>query len=270
MSGFQELLTDIIGITDPFRSYCQYIKMKRKDDGDLMAVIDGRDNAIQITAKAKKEIPEFQTQACLGSLPYLKQVLDSSFMRGTDAKNTKIDLTVGKSSNGASNMLKSIDFTTKRLTVKYNATDPFIGDINKKTRPVIATDWPVTFSITDEMLSNFEDVVRIHTSAPKINPKHADVFTLVYQEDSVSAQFGDTTHQVSAVLADGVTSSATKISTLLPISIVRAMFKIKANQVAFLAEKAVKIEFDTSEAVYSIIAPGKLISTPKSGGTVNA
>lgn len=256
---FKQFLADVLASVDPFKDVVTHIYLRRRKDGTegVEAAAQPRDGSIKISAVSVKPIEEFQNVACLGNLPYLRAVLQSSYLK----KEPTLDLNYDVDSQGKGEALRHINFKgTKGFKTHYQATDPYIDKLGR-VKPVVIDYWPVAFFINAEVIKNFDEIIKIHASAPKIGTSLDDVFYLVYEGGKVEGIFGDQGSQSSVVLSDiaEAESDVDKVTTLLSISRLRSILKQigKGEAMAHLCPTALKIDTGTEHAKYQFVLQGK-------------
>ena len=242
---FRDLLTDLLNAVDPFRDTITHILMRRSDNG-VEAAARSRDNAIYIKAVAKKSIEDYDHIACFGKLPYLKTILNSNYIKGKS--KFKIDLKYDIATDDKTTALRTVKFSGGGMTAFYTPTDPFVNKLNNVKIPTVST-WPVLFGINADVINHFEQLFKIHSSAPRVGSDRDDVFQLAYSNGEILALFGEKGHQSQVVLTTEAetTTEIDKLSALFSITHFRAIMKFmgKAGGVAYFADKFLKIEMAT-------------------------
>lgn len=249
---FRDLLTDLLEAVDPFRDTITHILMRRKDNV-VEAAARSRENSISIQAVAKKPVADYENIACLGKLPYLKTILNSDYIKGKSKKFT-IDLKYDIATDNKTTALRTIKFSGGNMTAFYTPTDPFVNKLNNLPIPKI-TKWPVLFGIDATVINHFEQLFKIHQSAPRAGGDRDDIFQLAYNDGEVLALFGDKGHQSQVVLTTeaGTTEEIDKLSAMFSISHFRSILKFmgKKGGIAYFADKCLKIELETNNAEYA-------------------
>ncbi len=257
-------MVDILTHVEPFRDSIPNLLMRKNTDGSITAVAKARDGNIALIVESKHEIPELEHNACFGSLSYLRSILKSAYFngKGKGATGMIIDMEFAISSNGKSEALKAIQFTTKsgKFEAFYRATDPFVNNLNKVKLPTIDT-WDADFIIGQDEIKGFGEVLKIHKTAPKIGGDRDDIFKLTIDDGVVQATFGDKGHHSSVTLGDNVdiVTDVPGINSLFSISKIEAMFKLigKGEAQCSVAKKAFRIQIETAWCTYSIVTVAK-------------
>jgi len=248
---FRDLLTDLLEAVDPFRDTITHILLRRSDNG-VEAAARSRENAIPIQAVAKKPVSEYDHIACLGKLQYLKTILSSDYIKGK--KDFTIDLKYATATDSKTVALRSVEFTGGGMKAFYTPTDPFVNKLNNLPIPVIKK-WPVLFGIDGKVIKHFEQLFKIHQSAPRAGGDRDDIFQLAYNEGQILALFGDKGHQSQVILTSeaGTTEEIDKLSALFSISHLRSILKFMGNKggIAYFADKCLKVEMETDNAEYA-------------------
>ena len=253
----QTFLVDLLGAIDPFKDVITHV-MIREEDGGIKAAAKARDGSISLQAKSKGEIPEFTEKACLGSLPYLRGALMSTYMKDGDLK-----LTYGKSSNGSDEVLRSIKLTgASGFNVFYQAVDPFINQLNRIKLPT-TLNWPVAFAIDEEFIGHFGEITRFSALAPKAGTERDDIFQLVHTEAGIEGIFGDKHHQSNVALSATVeaNSRTEKTNAYFSISKFKAILRFvgKGAAIGYLSDKAVRVDTETAQAEYQFVTASKKV-----------
>ena len=263
---FRNLLADLLSNTEPFRDSISHLLLKKTESGDVAAAAKSRDGNIAVTARSKMDVPEFHDVACLGSLPFLNSIVNSAYFSGKAKSVSNMELNYDISSNGKTNALRSIDFTSgKKMEIFYQATDPYINDLTRVKKATVK-DWNVKFQITPTLIADFMEALKIQKAAPKIGGDRDEVFTLSYTQDNeIIAVFGEKGHSTSIVLSKQVEESedVNVITSLFSIVNFQAILKLvgKKEATCFLADKALKVEMETDQAFYSLMTTAKKLST---------
>lgn len=254
---FRDLLTDVLTMVDPFRDGITFILTKRTKTGDIVSVAKSKSGDISITSMSRVDVPDLEGAACFGSLPYLKAILSSKFIKGK--ANFSMEPHYDISSDGKTNSLRFVLFKGgNKMEASYEATDPFISKMQNVKLPSIK-DWTVTFKIDQNFISDFTEMHKVHRAAPKIGGDRDDIFTLLCSEGKVIAVFGEKGHQTSMTLGEN-NESGVKLSALLSVTHFQAILKLlgKGTGEARFAEKALRVDTVTDIATYSL-----MISTKK-------
>lgn len=261
---FRDVMVDMLTHIEPFRDSISNLLMRKNTDGSITAVAKARDGNIALLIESKEEIPGFDHIACFGSLPYLRSILKSAYFNGKSKTSSGmgIDMEFAVSSNGETTALKSIQFSTKsgKFEAFYQATDPFVNNLNKVKLPTIDV-WDADFIVGQNEIKDFNEVLKIHKTAPKIGGDRDDIFKLTIDDGVVQATFGDKGHNSSVSLADNVDiiTDIPGINSLFSVSKIEAMFKLigKGEAQCSVAKKALRIQLETAWCTYSIVTTAK-------------
>jgi hypothetical protein len=261
---FRDVMVDVLTHIEPFRDSISNLLMRKNTDGSITAVAKARDGNIALMIESKEEIPEFDHIACFGSLPYLRSILKSSYFNGKSKGSVgmNINMEFDTASNGETTALRSIQFTTKsgKFEALYQATDPFVNNLNKVKLPTIDI-WDADFVIGQNEIKDFAEVLKIHKAAPKIGGDRDDIFKLTIDDGVVQAIFGDKGHHSMVTLGENVdiVTDLTGINSLFSISKLEAMFKLigKGEAQCSVAEKAFRVQLETPWCTYSIVTVAK-------------
>lgn len=248
---FRDLLTDLLEAVDPFRDTITHILMRRSDNG-VEAVAKSRENAISIQAAAKKSVADFEHIACLGKLQFLKTILNSDYIKGKS--EFTIDLKYDIATDNKTTALRTVEFKGGGMKAFYTPTDPFVNQLGGIKVPTI-TKWPVLFGIDANVIKHFEQLHKIHQSAPRAGGDRDDIFQLAFSNGEILALFGEKGHQSQVILSTnaGTTEEIDKLSALFSITHFRSILKFmgKSGGVAHFADKCLKIEMETNNAEYA-------------------
>ncbi len=261
---FRDVMVDILTHIEPFRDSISNLLMRKNTDGSITAVAKARDGNIALMIESKLEIPEFDHIACFGSLPYLRSILKSAYFNGKGKNSTGmgIEMEFAISSNGKSEALRAIQFTTKsgKFEAFYQATDPFVNNLNKVKLPTIDI-WDADFIIGQDEIKDFSEVLKIHKTAPKVGGDRDDIFKLTIDDGEVQATFGDKGHHSTVTLGENVdiVTELSGIDSLFAVSKLEAMFKLigKGEAQCSVAKKALRIQLETAWCTYSIVTVAK-------------
>ncbi len=261
---FRDVMVDMLTHIEPFKDSISNLLMKKNTDGTITAVAKARDGNIALRIESKHEIPEFDHIACFGSLPYLRSILKSAYFSGKSksSQGMSMDMEFDVSSNGKTTALRSIQFSTKsgRFEAFYQATDPFVNNLNKVKLPAIE-DWDADFTIGQDEIKDFSEILKIHKTAPKIGGDRDDIFRLTIDDGIVQSTFGDKGHHSSVLLASNVNieTDTSGINSLFAVSKIEAMFKLvgKGEALCSVAKRAFRVQLETAWCTYSIVTTAK-------------
>ena len=261
MPDFRDFLLDFLKVIAPYQDVISHALMRRTPEGDLLAAAQAKDSSILVKATAKHPVEEFHDVACLGTLPYLKQVLES---RRLGSKATEVTLDYKTASDGQTEALYAITFNGKTAQAFYRATDPFLHKLTTM-REVKITEWPALFGLDVATAESFIDMAKVHASAPKTGTDRDDIFKLVLDGDQIVAIFGDKSHQSHVTLSEEAerTTDRDKINALFVISHFRAILNQLRGEdvlVAYLSDKALRIDMETPQAVYTYTMTAKKLA----------
>lgn len=195
-------LRDVVSRAQAFGQVTSHIHLRERD-GEVIAKIPSTDGSVQIESTATGQIDLGDARACLGNLPYLNTLLNSTFVD----PSTKVVISTGER-NGKL-MVRSIQFTSpNRFEVTYVASDPFRESIMMPTS-VKVEEWPVTFVVTPDILSDISEMKKVFSTIPSGGTE--DMFRLVCsQGGDISMEFGSESHTSVLYLDTEVESSLDK------------------------------------------------------------
>ena len=258
----RDLLIDNLSMVMPFKDLITHIMIKRSGD-NIIGTADSRDGSIAISFIAKNNDMVFEHGACFGSLSYLNSILTSGAIK--KSKNVKMELAYGVASNKKTDALRSITVSDgKKLEIFYQATDPFVNKLTKK-RQVRITEWPIVFVLDTNFVEDFSEAVKIQASAPSGGDMD-DIFTLNYNNKSISLQFGERGHQITLNSETEVESDeeygVNKQTAMFSISQFQAVCnllgRIRKNKngsgeaLSMFNERALRFEIETNDATYNV------------------
>ena len=260
-TDLRDFLSDVIEKVILFKSVVSHIIVTRTPDG-VMGMAIAKDGSINLTMESKLELPEIETVACFGSLPYLRNVLRYPTIQS--GNSFTMDLAYGESKKKGVDALKTVVFKAKSLKVTYEATDPFLKHLGK-AKAMKNEDWPVAFYIDEPFVDKFTDAVRIHSAAPDLKDE-GRIFHLSYSRDDhdMVASFGKTTHQTSIVLSDSpelIDDTCTQVSAYFSIDDFATVGKMVAKEggVACFFDKGLLITTENRVAKYNFAIVAKKV-----------
>jgi len=268
-----DLIVDVMTVVMPFKDLVTHILLKpNNDNSGVTGIADSKDGSISIGIASKNPVSELEHGACLGSLPYLNNVLTSTNIKAS--KDLNVELSYGMTSDKKTTALRSILISDKKkLEIFYQATDPFISKLTKR-RVVKITDWPIIFEINTSFIKDYSEAVKIQASAPNMGDR-GDIFTLAYADGDISLLFGEKGHQLTLTPDVGVELDTDDSKIKQQALFHKAQFqavcqlleRIKRNKngdgdaIAMFNEKALRLEFETNDAVYTITLLAKKLLT---------
>ena len=265
---------DTLNVVMPFREQITHILLKRSKDGkSLVGSADSKDGSISIGIESKFPVEDMVHGACLGSLSYLNNSLNSNNLK--DSKMS-MDLNFSPTSDKRITALRSIRITdSKKFEVFYQATDPFVSKLTKR-KVVKITEWPIVFEITPSLIKDYVEAVKIQASAPNMGDR-GEIFTLAYSEDAISLLFGEKGHQLTLtpdvdVFFDieefePINKQSALFSKVQFLAVCQLLERIRRSKngngeaVGSFNEKALMVEFETTEALYTITLLAKKLLT---------
>lgn len=231
---------------------------KRDKDGKLITGAQDKYGFITIKGTSKKQIELLNHAARFDSLPYLSSALSVVEKNVKSGKPFEILIESGPSANKIDQAVKEITFKAGRMTVGYNASDPFLDRFNVRKSTV--TEWPVEFTITPAMVADFESAFKVHAAAGKTGNRNPEIFSLVYDGTSVTARFGEKSHVGELVIAENLPASPT-FSVHFNVAQFKAMLSVLGPDggIAQLCSGAIKIDTETQSALYMIVMYKKIV-----------
>jgi len=184
MSNLIPFLRDVVSKVMPFSSIIDFIHLKELDNGCLLAMASASDGTVHLKSVSKDPIDIGGAVACLGNLNYLRQVLNSDFL-----KNNKATVDISTRERNDKKIVTSLRFVpNNRMETNYTTTDPFRASIVKPTR-IDVSEWPVTFIIDDSSYREIAEFKKIHAAAPSAGSE--DVLRVGYADGEIVIDFGE-------------------------------------------------------------------------------
>lgn len=244
--NIRAFLAEAVARTVPFfedRSERMYIE---RNPTSIRAACYVARRTMFVTAESKHPLLEFETVACFGSLKYLAAILDMPQIKTAG----QIEFNYAKASNG-DRALKTIRFIGKRAEFLYQASDPFIGQNDRRKGTNSAAVPAVSFVIAKDAVKEFEEMARVSGSADD----KAALFTLAYDKSMIKASFGKGGQVGKITMAENVeTDDLSKpVTALFDIAQFRGVMKMVSGNVSKvkLMEKGVIFESVGEEGVYT-------------------
>jgi hypothetical protein len=249
---FLDFLKDATEMVQPFNKVITHIQIAPNKDGTLRMVAPSSNRSVEIHATSLEPISDFNSRACLGTIPYLSQLLSNDLMKSA---NPIFNIT----EHGEKDYLKSIELHGKKLDVFYSATNPFIGSIIKPHRTK-DMEWPVAFAVDEGAVTELKHVQRLGMSS---GANTDELFSLSCYDDAIRTQFGGSSHSVDYTLSNTIEylgKTKTINPTLFYIDVFFRLMdvSIKNNAVIMFNDKALKFEFATPQNIsYEIITTAR-------------
>jgi hypothetical protein len=255
----RDFFLDSLGIIDPFKDTITHFLLKRGNDCINFTTLSS-DNSLVISGTTKKEIKKFEHIAGLGSLQYLKAIVDSDLMKKCNDESMILNYT--ESRTGNKTILTSIEFKGEnRFTAFYQATDPFVAQLNK-VKSIGNLEWPVAFAVDADFKKAFDEIRRINSQASKTGSDRDDIFEISYNNDIITGIFGGRGNRTSITLSEFVESNSDKnMKALFQISKFKSVLNLldKGDSIAYLCDKAIKVDISTNQANYQFVMTAKKI-----------
>lgn len=125
-------------------------------EGSIEAAAVGRDKSILLKATGAP-IKEFPAPICLGNLKYLQKILSVEQLKASAGVEFQVGPALDKSE-----IVRAIDFSGPRLKIRYESTDPSVGDNNVATIPkILAQDWPCVIKLEPAHHKEFNEAVSL-------------------------------------------------------------------------------------------------------------
>lgn len=256
---FRNLLAEAVTIVEPFRDELQFILMKKTKSGDISLAGKSKSSSIEMTALSKHDIPDFNGVACFGSISYLGAILKSKYLK---ADNFSMDIEYKEKKDYNTQSVYAIMFESadEKFQAFYQATDPFVNKMNR-IKPSAIDGWPVSFTINQEFIKDFNEIQKVHKSGPRLGGDRDDLFTLSYSDGNIVSMFGEKGHRSNLVLCTDAQGKddIDSISALLNISLFQSILKLvgKGEARAKFTSTALKIDIDNTAATYSLTLAAK-------------
>jgi len=259
MNQLRSYLRDFLVVTGPFRDKesISHILMKKDGQGRVISAASAKNGTIAIEATAVKKISEFENTACLGSLNYLQSLLESKMV---DDDGIKINYLP----SGPNSMMvaRTIEFQGgNKFRAKYNATDPFINKVLTQKKSV-TNKWPILMKVGPQLMLEYAETAKIHSSAPKIGGDRDDLFMLSCTNGEVKAEFGDNNNRTEIILANVETPEGTNVRNYMSIRMISSLFRLFDGNIVdlFMAQNEIKFVYKSDFADYSFNLPAKRIA----------
>lgn len=250
----RDFLIDAITSIEPFKTI-PYLAIK-KHNGDVLASAQEQKGGVVVKIQSKVDIEELDdgVAALFGNLPYLKSLLDNDYTK----EKCNIDIHHRNSSDNQSSVIGSLSVSSGRFKAEYQATDPFIGNLSKVKVPIVR-EWPIAFSMSKDIYTDFKSISRIHAMSPKIGGDRDDIFTISTENDSINITFGERNHKTSMVLCECDKNDVGEFSALFSISMLDSLFKLGDKGKIHLTTQAIKLEVESELAKYTYIISAKKV-----------
>lgn len=249
MSNLKRALTEALTVLDPYKKDIKYFIVANQEGGHTGSAFTG-DGLTYIRAVFKQPITEVTNTASLGSLPYLKAILDAEPIKADDCRVEVEELV---SADGVTRAVGKLTFIGKKLKAAYQASDPMMVQalqIAAKTpRPMAGV---CSITVDKATAKDFDNAARIYLSYDN----KLDHCRIEYKDGMVTAEFGDRAHRSTVTLAENVPGEDTTVSTTFLIDDVKKLLNlaaIKGGKLSLLS-KYLKLELEQEFADYMIIA----------------
>jgi hypothetical protein len=258
MSEFKKLLTEMIGVIDPFKKDMKYFIIKNTEEDGLRGRGDTKDMNTVVLVVAKNVITEINSTCCLSSLAYLKSILDSPYIQADDAR---LEIVEDFASDHRTMGVKSLAFVSKKLKVNYQASDPLMVEAlqiaSKRSNKLNAYGFPCEIRVNKETAKEFSDAARIFSSYDN----SVEVCRISYGDKEVKAEFGERGHRTQIILASDVQGEDVEISNLFLIDDIQKMLKISSvhDGKLSLSSKYLKLDVELDCAFYTIISSSRKV-----------
>lgn len=121
-------------------------------DGSTTAGAMTTNNTLLVKVTSPSE-PDLSAKICLGNLKYLSKILSTKQISEHGVLKTAIGESLEKEQ-----IVKSIDFTAPRLSIRYHATDPKVGG---RVMNIKQQDWAATVKVEPSHAAEFADAVKL-------------------------------------------------------------------------------------------------------------
>ena len=173
----------------------EHLHMRVRDDC-LQIVGTSRTKAASVMASSVHET-SLNAQGCLGSLPYLRSILDSEFAPHLDLQ---VDT---KPTQSGSERISELIFHNKKVTMVYRATDASVHNV-VGPKPLKSDDWEITFVWPTAEVENFRDVWKVTQNVSRAQAISArdDIFQMQVRENTVIAKFGNSNNGAELTITE--------------------------------------------------------------------
>lgn len=255
-------LSDITKMNLQYGDRVQYIMFGPTKSQIIHAVGQDQYRNLLIEASSRHPIPEITVGGCLKKLNHLSTAL--SIMGDRKLKTgAKIAVTNRKASDGKTDIVGTMMFSTGRTKAEYIAADPFRNKLGAKTNRVAVTSWPIEFEIDQESAGAFDEAYKIHLSTG--TGSKDDLLLLKYEEDEIKLTFGEvdgikSDPKTETVLSRKITlvGEPEAVRLILPAQTLRATMKAMGPDggIAKLSSKALSVKSESLYAIYTITLTG--------------
>lgn len=257
MVTLKSLLSELLSILDPYKNDMKYFILKNTDEG-LQGTAFSNDNQTFISMTAKTTVEEIKSICALGSLPYLRAILESSYIK-EDA--TKLTIEERISLDKITSSVGRIIFHSKKMKVAYQAADPLLVQAltiaGQKPKPLT---YAVTIDVNKETAKEFEDASRIYGAYDKA----IEHCRLEFANQRVIAEFGERQNSTEIVLAEGLEAEDTTVSNTFLIEDVKRLLKLASQKGGklSLSNKYLRLTFEQDNAEYLIMISCRKVIRP--------
>lgn len=122
------------------------------EEGSTSAGAMTTNNTLLVRVTSPVE-PDVNAKICLGNLKYLSKILSTKQISEHGILQTAIGESLEKEP-----IVKSIDFTAPRLSIRYHATDPKVGG---RVMNIKKQDWNASVKLEPSHAAEFSDAVKL-------------------------------------------------------------------------------------------------------------
>lgn len=248
-------LSDFLEKVFPFTKTISHIHLAKDQAGHGMFAADSKDRSISFHARTKAPMDDLKGVGCFGNLAYLKQILNSSFIKNAAwnisyREQQKRPPTVG--------MVRFV--VDGKSDLMYQATDPFLGTVAIPGKLKI-NSWPVTFLLSEDAFDNIAEMNQIQAASAV----SAEILCTLLAEKSgvISMLFGNERNESSLFLTDQVDREDTGgfQAQFLTEHLIRlggmVNWKTQKEMALQFAQPALKAVFETVTLEYEVILTAK-------------
>lgn len=200
MKQLLDSLKEMIDWVTPFSKTISHIHCNLTPEKHLYLAAPSKDRSIEFQAVSKTPCQDIQGVACLGSLPYLRQIINSSFL------NASCEVNISYDTSGKHPSVRTIKFTNgDKMEMQYTATNPYMNNFLVMPSKQKIDSWPVTFILDKYMVDKIAEMKTIQAAAPGKNANDVELLTFVCEKSgNLNAIFGDERNPASLYLTNEV------------------------------------------------------------------
>lgn len=242
----------------PFNKSISHIHCTLTPEKHLFLAAPSKDRSIEFQATSKTPCEDLQGVACLGSIPYLRQIINSSFLTAA------CDVNITYDTSGKRPSVRTIKFSNgDKMEMQYTATNPYMNNFLVMPSNQKIDVWPVTFILDKYMVDKITEMRSIQMASASGD---VELFTFVCEKSgNLNAIFGDERNPASLYLTNEVDRpdqkvgfrAAFMIDQFIRLAQMIDWSKAKEGVPVQLANTALKIMIESKLMEYDIIMTAK-------------